>query len=82
MTSLAVVFVQKFGQFDLTPKLSVSHAISAQFDGWRSLEFDVVLARFAFACHAACLQTRLLGRQGLAPGKTPGLDRYEGIGNH
>lgn len=67
--SLDVVFAQKLGQLNLTPKLSVSHAISAQFDGRGSLKIDFVLARFVFARHAACLQTRFIGRQGLAPGK-------------
>jgi hypothetical protein len=81
-TSLDVVFAQKLGQFNLTPKLSVPHTISAQFDCCCSLKLDVVLARFVFTRHAACLQARFLGRQGLAPGKTPELDLYEGIGNH
>jgi hypothetical protein len=82
LASLGVVFVQKFGQFDLTKKLSVSHTIAARFDGWCSLKLDVVLARFVFARHSVGLQARFLGRQGLALGKTPELDLYEGIGNH
>lgn len=82
MTSLGVAFVQKFGQFDLIPKFGVSQAISTQFENRCSLKLDVVFARFVSTRHVVRLQTRFLGRQGLAPAKTPELDLYEGIGNH